>query len=706
MESQNPFPASFQNDLLKQERQQSRMQIKKMAPKIPTSTLIPTPTLKQNHLQKREPLAGILQQGGNQLSSAANAWFTGLANIGNHGGSSNNNGGSSNSGGGSGNSGGSSSGSGSGSGGSSSGNNNGNNNSGGNSSGGNNNNSGSNNSGSSSHNSGNSGSSSGNSNSSGSGSSGNSGQSNNSGGSNGGSASSGSNDKGSNNSASNNNGPSSNSNQNSGSAQKDSANNDANGSTPATPVTLSNGAVVTPIAIVDQSNGGTTTGLLGSNTASQSILVVLTNSQGQKITSTLAYDSSIAAIAATATDSPLRKENNVGEVTNLNGNAKSGSTNVGMIAGPVIAVLICAIGALALFFCLRRRRRARDGTGSSISSYGNTTPSRSLGRFIPNFRSPRFGPIRLPSLPSFNLHNTGPKSPEMAQPFNTVISRPPSGGLASPMEFGRMKSYNRFSQPFNYSDTQQAARPQSGMSSTGLQITGINGSPKNSDRSISVPESVYFSPQAHHPQLSSINDAINSGELAYDDDASSIGHESHITHGVGSAGSESAERRSYASTMMFSRAIGHSESQKALSSMVNVEDDPFSSPTQISTNGFEMIRTGSAADNSPRSFQSSFQANESVTSRDTFGIPSSPMSEKSEANYGFANPGIPSTLSAQVGSKTLLSPFRNLLSKPDVQSFASFNSIIEEENSSRTGVSDQIKNDIERKRQLSIFRRD
>ncbi|MCO5613829.1 hypothetical protein L7F22_068107 [Adiantum nelumboides] len=540
-------------------------------------------------------------------------------------------------------------------------------------------NSGSNNSGSSSHNSGSSGSSSGNT-SSGSGSSGNNNNNDS------GSENNNSNQSHNSGSSSSSNDSSSNSNQNSGTAEKSTSNNDSNGSTPATPVTLSNGAVVTPIAIVDQSSTGLNG--LGTNTASQSILVVMTNSQGEKVTSTLAYDSSIAAIAASATNSPtIKDQTNTGtnEIKNLNGTTKSSSTNVGMIAGPVIAVLICAIGALTLFFCLRRKRRAR----TSISSYGNTTPSRSLRRFIPTFRSPRFGAIRLPSLPSFNLHNTSPTSPEMVQPFNTVISRP-SSGLVSPMDYVGRKRVSP-------NDIQEANR----MSSNGLQITGINNSPRNSDRSISVPESVYFSPsQTHHPRLNSINDAINSGELTYDDDASSIGHESQ---GVGYAGSESAERRSYASTMLFSRAIGHSESHKALSSMVNLDEgqDPFSSPIQDNRKSFEIIQS----ENSPKSFQSSFQANESVMSRDTFGIPSSPMSERSDSNYGFANPGIPSTLSAQIGNKALLSPFRNLLGRSDVQTFSSFTSIVEEENDSQKGIPDQIKNDLERKRQLSIFRR-
>lgn len=734
MREQNPFLGSVLNiaDQKILNEKQNRMKLIKMAPKMQPTTTLLLPTIsssQHNSLQKRQPLVGALQNGANRISSAANALYTGIANIGNDRGGSSGGNGSSNNGGGNSNNGGTNSGnngsppsgnSNSSGGNTSSGNNNngGGSNSGGSGSSNNNNNSG----GSSSNNSGNNGSSSSNP-SSGSGgssnSSGGSGQSNNNnnGGSNSNGGSTGSNNGGGGNGSTN---ASSGSNQDEGSAQKSTTNNDANGSTPATPVTLSNGAVVTPIAIVDQSSMTNSNGLI-TDSASQSIVVVMTNSQGQQITSTLAFDSSIAAVATAITDLPRKNENNSGTdaVQTLNGNSKSGSANVGMIAGPIVAVLFCALGALTLFFCLRRKRRDRNGMGSTSSSYSNSNTSRSLRRFIPSFRSPGFGPIRLPSLPSFNLHSNNPQSPEMTQPFNSVLSRP-SSGLLSPLQDGRIKRYSRFANPFGSNDcTQEIGRPNSRMSANGLQILGINDSPKNSQRSVSVPESVYFSPpQSHHPRLNSINDAINSGELAYDDDASSIGHDSQMTHGIGSAGSETAERRSYASTMMFSRAIGHSESHKALSSMVNQDEghDPFSSPTQSSTKSFEIIQSGNTIDQSPKSFQSSFQANESIMSRDTFGIPpspsttfgipSSPMSEKSESNYGFANPGIPTTVSTQIGTKASLSPFRNLLSRPDVQSFSSFTSIVEEEDEIEKGIPEEIKNDPERKRQLSIFKRD
>lgn len=502
------------------------------------------------------------------------------------------------------------------------------------------------------------------------------------------------------------------------------------------PVTLANGSVVTPIATIAPANGaGTTSTTLANGSvvavaaqssavAADSVVVVSSNSAGQLVTATIPYESALAPTGDTSGDAFAQ--------SGLSGHK---STNVGMIAGPVAAVLIIVLAALAFLFVRRRRRTAtygRRGTLINEKSDGSSDSSSGFGnRFRSAFSSRNFKVPSMPSMPSMPKMPSMPSMPSvpsmpsfkrekepmtMFDASNNVAVQPVSAmtyidrGKLSPVTrpiglFGRVNKYGpsgarrSITSLYRNNSVARSVSRTDSYSERGSYVGGL-----------ASPRSTTSTPL---PALTSINDALNSGELVYDDDASSLGHgdgnESQGTIIASPSGNRT--RTSFGTFIMVEPSLSEQGRQREAAARSR-SPNPFNTPD---------VSPQLESDGSPQSMAYSFTtpnsmvrqllpAGEDLMSNDTFGVPRSPTMSRdgSTSSLGIVNMNMRSpnpnsqdvplyaTAGAvpQPGSMMRFSPYPNLSRQP------AFNAIVEED-----GIPDDIKNNIEVRRRGSFLSR-
>lgn len=360
--------------------------------------------------------------------------------------------------------------------------------------------------------------------------------------------------------------------------------------------------------------------------------------------------------------------------------ARGKSSNAGAIAGSVVAVLLSMAVGVLLYFYLRRRRRRREQERVYDPYYPSNTAASDRGR--------------LPGL----LGSSSNEQPEMAtsysdsqSPFRTPVSM-----------FDRM---NRLGTGMGL------RRNDNGPGSEGPQTVIRSNSPddrqshQGDDSSLSSPATACSSSISPRPHVSSIDEALRSGELAYDDDASSFGGESQLvlepermTHSAPFECIPQLGQQSQGTFIM----VGPPDAQQPVGPLIN--ENPFSpSPSSEDRN------SGIAANGSPLSQQGSFQSlagasevTSEVMSRDTFGLPQSPLSSPGLAydperrlSQGFATAATRAlnVAAMQAGGTGTIHLSRG----------SPFTPIIEEDASTVVSIPDDIKLDTERNHNGSLL---